>query len=204
MVVSDLPSPLPSHSPSEVMSRGPWRPSRRRNRRLSPPSVVDPRALIEAAADWPLADAWVTEGWREDGAAVVVWTRRHPDRPRFAVVTARLDLTGGGIIDVRVQTELTLGACWTAVDRATTLRKERCGLPVIAGLLSQATEKAAELGSVHHPELGSLKTLLGEASEDWVLEELPVRGNNPTEHSQQLQDRLSRGLGLMRSAVGEG
>lgn len=165
---------------------------------------MDPRARIEAAADWPVADAWVTEGWRENGMAVVVWTRRHPDKPRFAVATARVDLTGGGIIDVRVQTELSLGASWNAVERATTLRKERCALSVIGGLLRQASQKAAELGAVQHPELGSLKTLLGEEGGDWTVETVAVGSANPSEHTEQLRDRLTRGLGLMRSAVGEG
>ena len=155
------------------MPRRFWRPARRSlpiHGRMS--SLTDPTAQVDVAARWPLDECLVSVDWRKTGRAVLVWIRRNPELPRYAMVHLQLDLAGRGLGKCDVSVDLRRAALWDRIERSPT-RTERCN-PMLGQRLVQVARARAERTGVPDPvSWPSAEALLGTVAQTAQRIEVP-------------------------------
>ena len=167
------------------MPRSFWRPPRRVlpiRSRLD--TLDDADTLVRLAAGWALDECLLSSDWRDTGAGALMWVRRHPSRPRYALVFLAFDLAGRGL--PRCVVELSL--------RRSQLHDYREMLPVemqrsdpsmARRLVQVARARAERTDTTDPPEWPFAEPLLGPVTEahdipDFRMTQAPQRKQVPS------------------------
>lgn len=164
------------------------------------------KAILRAAAAWPVWECWVNEGWRDSMQLnQIVVARRHPLTGEvfagvYLVDRACLGVKNAYVANFATASEFRRELLSGMEERQMLIQTD---LNLVAAIIQAGIDYAAPLGFQPHPDYEEAAILLGEADPRAVTEEIPVGGpegkpfymSGPYDNVARITAQLERKLG---------
>lgn len=164
------------------------------------------KAILRAAAAWPVWECWVNEDWRDPTHLnQIVVARRHPLSGEIFAGIYLVDRACLGVKNAYVTNFATVGEfrreLLSPMEEHQTLIQ--VDLNLAAAIIQAGIDYAAPLGFRPHPDYEEAAILLDEADPRTVTEEIPVGGPEgkpfyvpgPYDNAPRIMAQLERKLG---------